>query len=345
MLDHNVFDAFASRWLPPLEAEMRAILGNSQAPYHPFYGMMNYHMGWLDEEFQPGDFSAGKRIRPLLLLMACAAVGGDPAQAVPAAASIEILHNFSLVHDDIEDGDEVRRHRRTVWKAWGIPQAINAGDGMFALSYRAMIRLAEKSVDPGTVVAVLDRFTDACVKLTEGQYLDLGFEARLTVSVDEYMQMIGGKTAALLAAALSIGALVGGAGQEVGEALYRFGHNIGLAFQIRDDILGIWGEPAITGKAVGNDLLRQKKSLPALYALNHPEVGGDLQRLWSYTISGKQLPMALDLLTKAGARDFAEAKVYQFHQEGVRALVDALGPQAAASPLMVLADGLVERQT
>ena len=345
MLDSNAFDAFALRWLPPLEAEMRSVLGSRQTPYQPFYGMMNYHMGWLDEDFQPGNFSAGKRIRPLLVLMACQAVGGDPEQAIPAAASIEILHNFSLVHDDIEDGDEVRRHRRTVWKLWGVPQAINAGDGMFALSFLSMTRLAERGVDPAIVVSALDRFSCTCVKLTEGQYLDISFEERLTVSVDEYIQMIGGKTAALLAASLSIGALVGGASDTVGDALYRFGHNIGLAFQIRDDILGIWGDPAVTGKAAGNDLLRHKKSLPALYALEHPEVGTQLQRLWSYTIGNKQLHLAMELLDRVDARTFAEEKLRVYHEEGVRALTDALGAQASSSPLMGLADGLLARQT
>jgi geranylgeranyl diphosphate synthase, type I len=345
MLDSNRFDHFAHRWLPPLEAEMRALLGKQQRPFAPFYGMMNYHMGWMNEDFQPGDFSAGKRIRPLLCLMACDAVGGDPQQALPAAAAIEMLHNFSLVHDDIEDGDEMRRHRRTMWNVWGVPQAVNAGDGMFAIAYQAMLRLPERGIPAATTVAALDHFTCTCIQLTEGQYLDLSFENRLDVTVDEYMQMIGGKTGALIATALAIGALVGGADEEVDEALYRFGFSIGLAFQIRDDILGIWGEPSVTGKAAGNDLLRQKKSLPVLYALNHPTVGPQLQKLWSYTISSKQLPEAMDLLASAGSRDFAEEKVRTFHEEGVKALNDALGSHAETSPLMALADGLVERRT
>jgi geranylgeranyl diphosphate synthase type I len=345
MLDSRRFDQFARSWLPPLEAEMRSLLGKQQTPFAPFYGMMNYHMGWMNEDFQPGNFAAGKRIRPLLCLMACDAVGGEVEQAVPAAASIEILHNFSLVHDDIEDGDEMRRHRRTMWNVWGVPQAVNAGDGMFAIAYQAMLRLPERGVSAATTVSALDRFTCTCIMLTEGQYLDISFEHRLDVTVDEYVQMIGGKTGALLAASLAIGALVGGASEEIGEALHRFGFNIGLAFQIRDDVLGIWGDPSVTGKAAGNDLLRQKKSLPLLYALNHPAAGPQLQKLWSYTISSKQLPGALDLLATAGARDFAEEKVHKYHEEGVKALFDALGPRAADSPLMSLADGLVERQT
>lgn len=345
MLESNRFDAFAHRWLPPLEAEMRALLGNQQPPFAPFYGMMNYHMGWMDEHFRPGDFAAGKRIRPLLCLMACEAVGGDVKQALPAAVAIEMLHNFSLVHDDIEDGDEMRRHRPTMWNVWGVPQAINAGDGMFAIAYQSMLRLSEHGIPASITVAALERFTCTCIKLTEGQYLDLSFEDRVDVTVDEYLQMIGGKTGALIAASLAIGALVGGADERIGEALYRFGYNIGLAFQIRDDVLGIWGDPSVTGKAAGNDLLRQKKSLPVLYALNHPMVGPQLQKLWGYTISSKQLPGAMELLANAGARDFAEEKVYKFHEVGVNALFDALGSNAATSPLMALADDLVERQT
>lgn len=345
MLDSNRFDSFARRWLPPLEAEMQALLGKQQPSFAPFYGMMNYHMGWVDEHFQPGDYAAGKRIRPLLCLMACEAVGGDVRQALPAAAAIEILHNFSLVHDDIEDGDELRRHRRTMWNVWGVPQAVNAGDGMFAIAYQSMLRLPERGVSAATTVAALDRFTCTCIMLTEGQYLDLSFEHRLDVTVDEYVQMVGGKTGALIAAALTIGALVGGADKETSEALYRFGFNIGLAFQIRDDVLGIWGDPSVTGKAAGNDLLRQKKSLPLLYALSHPAVGPQLKKLWGYNISNKQLPVAMDLLASADARSFAEQKVHTYHQEGVNALFDALGPLAAESSLMALADGLVERQT
>ena len=344
MFDGNEFDSFARVWLSPLEDELRAVLGNERPAVSRFYGMMHYHMGWVDETLAPGEFPIGKRIRPLLCLMACEAVGGDPEQALPAAAAVEILHNFSLVHDDIQDGDEIRRHRPTVWKQWGVPQAINMGDGMFALAYQAMLRLPRHGVAAEVTVAALDQLTRTCLNLTEGQYLDLSFENRLNVEVEEYLHMIGGKTAALIAASLAIGALVGGAGDHVDEALDCFGYNIGLAFQIRDDILGIWGDPAMTGKAAGNDLLRQKKSLPVLYALNHPKVGPRLERLWRYNIGGKQIPMVLDLLEQADARAFAEEKVYLFHQKGLQALEEALGTWAASSPVMVLADGLAARQ-
>lgn len=357
MFGHKGFDTFARHWLPLLNEEMRQVLGQADQgrklhlngdfrTVERFYGMMHYQMGWVDERLQPGHFDVGKQIRPMLCLMACEAVGGNPQQALPAAAAIEILHNFSLVHDDIEDGDEVRRHRPTAWAIWGIPQAINAGDGMFNLAYRAMLGLSQVGTPAESVVAALERFSETCMRLTEGQYLDISFEQRLDVSVEEYLQMIAGKTAALISASLSIGALVGGADRQTRQALGSFGHNIGMAFQIRDDILGIWGDPSVTGKAAGNDILRQKKSLPILYGLGHPEVGPEMEKMWRYnTIGGKQLTLVLSLLNQAQAREFAEAKLHTFHQAGLDALHQALGQSAAqSSPLMALADGLMARQ-
>jgi geranylgeranyl diphosphate synthase, type I len=344
MFENNEFSRFARHWLPLLEDEMRVVLGNDHPAVAQFYGMMHYHMGWVDEALLPGEFGVGKRIRPLLCLMACEAVGGEAQRALPAAAAVEILHNFSLVHDDIEDGDEMRRHRPTMWKLWGVPQAVNAGDGMFALSYQAMLRLKERDVPAQVVVTVLDYFTRMCLRLTEGQYLDLSFEDRADVSVDEYLNMISGKTAALIATSLAIGASVGGATQAAGDALYRFGYNIGLAFQIQDDILGIWGDPALTGKAAGNDLLRQKKSLPVLYALHHPQVGSRLRDLWRNPIGAEELPVVLAILEEAGAHAFAQEQLHTYHQKGLAALQEALGSTAFTSPLMGLADGLAERE-
>lgn len=340
----NGFDEFSQAWLPRLEEEMRDVLDNSEAAVDHHYRMMHYHMGWLDEAFRPGDFPVGKRIRPLLCLMACEAVGGGPQQALPAAAAVEILHNFSLIHDDLEDRDEIRRHRPTVWALWGEAQAINAGDGMFALAYAALQRLPGAGVSATKTLAALNRFTQTCVSLTEGQHLDLRFEEQAQVTVDEYMRMIEGKTASLIAASLSIGALVGGADSRVDDALHRFGRCIGLAFQIQDDILGIWGDPDVTGKAAGNDILRRKKSLPLLYALEHPVVGPDLQTLWAQASDEGQIAAVMHLLARAEARAYAQDKLLALHRTGVQALEEALGMQALSSPLMELADALVARQ-
>lgn len=344
MSEPNGFDRFARKWLPLLEAEMRSVLASRDAVVAQHYQMMHYHMGWVDEAFQPGAFDTGKRIRPLLCLMACAAVGGDPATALPAAAAVEILHNFSLIHDDIEDGDETRRHRPTVWKRWGLPQAINAGDGMFALAFAALLNSSGWGVADRALLAALTRFAACCAALTEGQHLDLRFEQQQSVPVADYLRMIEGKTASLVAASLSIGALLGGASRECDNALYRFGLHIGLAFQIQDDILGIWGDPALTGKAAGNDILRRKKSLPLLYALEDQTVGQTLTDRMGKPINENDLPEILALLAEANARSFAEEEVRSHHQQGLAALTDALGPSALNTPLGLLADDLLRRE-
>ncbi len=334
---------FMEEWLPPLEAEMRAVLAGDEQATAAHYGMMQYHMGWVDASFGPSVLNAGKRLRPILCLLSCAEVGGKASSALPAAAAIEILHNFSLVHDDIEDGDEARRHRATVWKLWGVPLAINVGDGMFALAFAAIQRLSARGVTPTAVLAALDVFTRTCVALTEGQYLDMSFEQRRDVSEDEYLRMIAGKTAALVGASVAIGAYIGGAGPEQAQFLQRFGQEIGLAFQIQDDVLGIWGDPAVTGKAAGNDVLRKKKSLPMLHALNHPAVGAEFGALLAGEVDAGKLPAALALLDAADARTFAVASAETHYAMGMAALEQALGAETAASRLRAVAEWLLQR--
>jgi geranylgeranyl diphosphate synthase type I len=335
---------FSDRWLPVLEEEMRSGLAGNEPATAAHYGMMHYHMGWVDAAFQPVTLPAGKRLRPLLCLMACEAVGGEAGQAVPAAAALEILHNFSLVHDDIEDGDEMRRHRPTVWRLWGAPQAINAGDAMFALAFAAMQRLPGRGVAPEITLAALRIFTETCVALTEGQYLDMSFEQRDRVSVDEYLRMIQGKTAALIGASVAIGGLIGGATPDADESLRHFGQSIGLAFQIQDDILGIWGDPAVTGKAAGNDILRRKKSLPLLHALSDARYGVDLRMLLQkIDLDAGNLPEALRLLAATGSQEYAMQQMHSFYAAGLDALRHALGNSAEKSLLWAMAQWLMKR--
>ena len=334
---------FMGRWLPLIEEEMRAVLDVGDPPVAAQYGMMRYHLGWADASLRPQTLPSGKRLRPILCLLACSEVGGDPGDALPAAAAIELLHNFSLIHDDIEDGDEMRRHRPTVWKLWGVPQAINAGDGMFTLAFAALQRLARRGVDPSTTLAALDIFTQTCLALTEGQHLDIGFESRDQVSVNEYLRMIQGKTGALVGASVAIGGRVGDASEGAIHHLQQFGHATGLAFQIQDDILGIWGDPQMTGKAVGSDILRRKKSLPLLYALNNAQVGAELHGMFAVAPTPAQLPAIMGLLEKAGARAYAETEMYKQHALAEIALYAALGEHAGRSPLMALAESLQHR--
>lgn len=336
---------FLGHWLPRIEDEMRTVLATSdEAAVATHYGMLRYHMGWANEALRPQNYPSGKRIRPVLCLIACTEVGGDPAQAVPAAAAIELLHNFSLIHDDIEDGDEIRRHRPTLWKLWGVPLAINAGDALFTLAFAAMQRLVRRGASAQMAMNALEIFTQTCLSLTEGQYLDMSFETRQDVTVNDYMRMIQGKTGALIGASTAIGALLGGATQVQVDHLRAFGQATGLAFQIQDDILGIWGDPAVTGKAAGNDLLRRKKSLPILYTLNHSGVGAQFATLLTGAFSAEQLPQAMRLLDEAGAHSFAEAAMRAEHERSITALSNALGKQSTGSALWALAESLLDRQ-
>jgi geranylgeranyl diphosphate synthase type I len=226
-----------------------------------------------------------------------------------------------------------------------MPQAINMGDGMYTLAFAAMQQLARRGVDAKVTLRALELFTQTCLELTEGQHVDMQFEQRRTVTVAEYMHMIQRKTAALVGASVAIGALIGGATSEQTKALQRFGQAVGLAFQIQDDILGIWGDPEETGKAAGNDILRRKKSLPILHALNHERVGRQLHALLSSELDASHLPRALALLEQAGTHSFAETQVRIQHDAGVTALCDALGTRATQSALLALAEGLLQRRS
>jgi geranylgeranyl diphosphate synthase type I len=258
-----------------------AATGSGTGDTAPYYGQMQYHLGWVDANFMPASRKTGKRLRPTLLLLAYEAAGawgladdppGDSSyleRALPAAAAIELTHNFTLIHDDIVDGDAVRHHQATLWKLWGIPQAINTGDGMFVLARLTLWGVLDKGVEPAIAArlgAVLDR---ACLVIADGQYLDISFEQRQDISVAMYLDMISRKTAALMSGATEMGALLGTRNEETIARLRDFGHAVGIAFQVRDDLLGVWATTAELGKTPAGDIYRRKKSLPVLHALEH----------------------------------------------------------------------------
>lgn len=345
----NLSEAFAT-YLPQIEAEMRRCVEprNPRAARH--YEIMQYHLGWRDESLQPAVAPAGKRIRPMLCLLACMAAGGNPQAALPAAAGLELLHNFSLIHDDIEDNSPTRRHRPTAWSLWGAPIALNAGDGMFGLAHAAFFELASRGVPAATILAALQRFVETCLALTEGQYMDMTFETRLDVTADEYYAMIAGKTGALLGAAPEIGALIGGAAPQVAAGFREYGEALGRAFQLQDDILGIWGDEKLTGKSTASDILTRKKSLPVVLALNHPDVGKRLRVLYAGPeLTPEVVPGVLSLLDQAGVRHTVEQAVKEATARGHAALaaLAAHGGNGAVShgPLSELLDLLVGRQS
>jgi len=250
----------------------------------PFYGHMQYHLGWVDTSFSPVTGNPGKLLRPTLLLLAYEAASiynldaetaypnsSHLSRALPAAASVELTHNFTLIHDDIEDGDAERRHRPTLWNVWGIPQAINTGDGMFALARLVLWDVVDEGVDPAIAVrlgAVLDK---ACLVIAEGQYLDISFETHDDISVAMYVDMISRKTATLMGCAAEMGALIGTRDTETIARLRSFGYAMGIAFQVRDDLLGVWASTEELGKTPAGDIYRRKKSLPILHALEHAD--------------------------------------------------------------------------
>src|SRR6187431_3393054 len=250
--------------LTDIESEMSDILNERGGHARPLYEMLAYHLGIDGNEGR-----GGKRLRPLLGVLAYQSLGGDYRKALPGAAAVELGHNFSLVHDDIEDGDRERRHRATLWTMYGVPQAINAGDTLFSLSRIALHRLSEIGFSDAKVLRLMRLFDETCLALCEGQYLDIAAsESDDVMSVDGYFDMIGRKTAALIAASIEAGALLATDDDEVVARYRGFGWALGIAFQLNDDLLGIWGAEQTTGKAA-SDVAHRKRTLPVLYAVEH----------------------------------------------------------------------------
>lgn len=324
-----------------LNEEMKAVLLSDGTTPDQYYGMMHYHMGWRDRDLGPADVNAGKQIRPVLLLLVCQAAGGDWQQAVPAAAAVELLHNFSLIHDDIEDASPTRRGRETLWQIWGIEQAINAGDAMFALAHLALNRLYDRGVPAERVVRALRRFDETCVRLTQGQHADMDFEKRDRVTVDEYIAMITGKTAVLLSLCAELGALVAGQNDTTIAHYAQYGLDAGLAFQVIDDILGIWGDETLIGKSASTDITTKKKTLPVLYGLEH---SADLRQLYTQEETDSAfVQQAVTLLNQTGARDFATTKATAYTQSALGNLEAAHPSGPAYTALNQLTDMLLKR--
>jgi geranylgeranyl diphosphate synthase type I len=312
---------------PALEAELRAAFDFRLPPPDDYARMLYYHLGWIDEG-QPR-LVAGKRIRPTLTLLCCAACGGDWRNALPFAAAVELIHNFSLVHDDIQDDSPLRRGRATVWKLWGRAQAINAGDAIFTYAHLAIHRA--RNLRPPTLLDALRILDQTCIHLTTGQHFDMAFETRGDVSAEDYLEMIEGKTASLIASAAELGALAAAVPSET-QSLYReFGRHCGLAFQIRDDILGIWGDATVTGKSAATDILARKKTLPVLFGLDRdPSLRADYR---PEAEGGASVEVIVRKLEACGARTFAESRE-QHHVDLALTNLDAAKPQAEAGDLL-----------
>lgn len=299
--------------LSTVEQELQAYLETSELKSYPgLRDILAYSMGW---DSQILGEKRGKRIRPLLTCLCAWAGGGEWRLALPFACAIEFIHNFSLIHDDIEDRSTMRRGRPAVWVKYGLAQALNAGDAMFALAHHVMFK-ADALLPPSIVQAGFHIFESALINLTGGQFLDIDFEKRDDVLIDDYYKMIAGKTAALLGCSAQLGSIVAGAGLDLQTEFYQLGYNLGMAFQIQDDYLGIWGESEITGKSIESDLITGKKSLPILFGL---QMSPDFAERWKKgNIQPNEVPLLADILARDGAQRYTADKATDYSLKAYR---------------------------
>ena len=334
-------DTFSQEYLPAVENELQRIVNDYVPPSKislDLHSMLAYHMGW--EGPGAGPEAQGKRIRPLLVLLSAASLGFPWQNSLPAAAAVELIHNFSLIHDDIQDQGQLRRNRPTLWTKWGIPQAINAGDTMFTLAQLAILQV-EKTSNLKIALSSSQLLNKACLELTLGQYLDLSYETRQGLSLEDYWPMISGKTAALLSTCTELAAVISGAPKETCAALRDYGRYLGLAFQVQDDFLGIWGKTDQIGKSNQSDLVSGKKTLPVLYSLGQ---NGGFARLWHNSISLTDLPAAVELLTSEGAYAFTKDTSEHLTQQALQSLEKGMPfANEARAALLELTHNLLNR--
>ena len=332
------------RYRTEVNEEMQAVLAQRTSP---LYDMLRYHLGWVNEQGRSSGEGGGKALRSTLCLLACEAVSGDYRIALPVAASLELIHNFSLIHDDIEDQSSQRRQRPTVWWLWGVPQAINAGDAMYALARLALLRLEDKGIAPAKILRAARILDETCLRLCQGQYLDISYQDRLDITVEAYLEMIGGKTASLIESALRIGALLGTDDEGAIERLQRCGRKLGLAFQMRDDVLGIWGTEETTGKSSLTDIQEKKKTLPIIYALEKAtgQARAQLERIYSKaSMEPEDVVVVRGILDAVGAQAYAQGKAEECYRQSLAELDGLSLRSPAQEELRILAAFLIERE-
>ena len=330
-----------------IEQQMRSVVERRGHVAPLFREMVNHHLGWISSRDKATQ-TKGKRVRPLITLLVGKALGANDQALLATGAAVELIHNFTLIHDDIMDNSLERRHRPTVWSIWGVGQAINAGDGLYGLGYLSALDLMNVLTDSGrhVVADVVLALTQACLDTAEGQILDVSFEKRTDVSVDEYITMVSNKSASLIECAARCGALVSTNDQNVVEAYARFGRTVGIAFQIRDDYLGIWGDETITGKPTGTDIVERKKSLPVIQGFGSA-TGEDRSRLLN--VYSKELPddtdvtIVQDILVRLGADAQTERLATQYYEDAMSELASTGIDNQWQIKLRSLARFLVER--
>jgi len=302
--------------------------------YDGIYDMLRYHLGWIDESGNAVAAPPGKRLRPALCLLVAEGISGDWRAAVPGATAIELVHNFSLIHDDIEDRSELRRFRKTVWALRGEAQAINAGDSMLIVAEQALVERAPAE----RALPALRLLNRSCRGLCEGQYLDLFWEHETSVTEHQYLEMIERKTARLFQTAAEMGALFAGADEATQQQFGSFGSSLGMAFQVIDDLLGAWAPVVDTGKTAELDIATRKKTLPAVLGLSSDSPAGSrLRALYGLdrNLTPPETAEAIDLLNELGMRERTSEVARRYRDEAVGQL-DTLAERHKVAPLREL---------
>ena len=289
----------------------------------PVYDMLRYYMGWADETGAPITAMTGKAVRPTLCLFGCEAVGGSLNLAIPAAVALEFIHNFSLVHDDIQDEDETRHNRKTLWAIWGKPKALVAGNALRVIADIALHSLEREGLKPERSLTAVALLTESYLEMIEGQYLDMSYEGRRDISMDDYLRMISRKTGALIRCSLNLGAAVGTDDPATIAAMRECGRALGYVFQIRDDVLGVWGEEEITGKPVGADIRRKKNSYPVVYTMEAAEDEDRASISAMYTkpeLDDQDVDSVLAIMEKTRVRERAQTEAAGWADAAIRAI-------------------------
>ena len=337
--------ALRHRFHADVHAALRGAVPDSESG---FFGLLRYHLGWEQADGTEVIVETGKGLRPVLCLTACELAGGDWHKALLAAAALELIHNFSLIHDDIQDHDTTRWGRPTLWSARGVPAAVSAGNAMRVIAGQSINQLTDVGLAPGLVAEAALVLNQRGLEMIEGQYMDLAFEESNDVTVEQYLAMIDRKTGALIDSAMYMGALVATEDQETALAFGRCGRKLGIAFQIRDDYLGVWGETTATGKAVGADIRRKKKSIPVVHLFQNASA---TDRAWleeAYAtegeVGGEEVERILELLDHLETPAYVRRSAETHADEAMKTIAGLSLSDEARTTLEAMAQFFVTRE-
>lgn len=336
--------AVFQRYQMPIDRTLRDRLSDTNSSV---YSLLRYAMGWSDADGTSVSAPQGKALRPTLCLLTCEAICGEYRRALPPAVSLELIHNFSLIHDDIQDRDEYRRHRPTVWKVWGEPIALTAGNVMRIVADTSVEGLRGDSVAAADIVTVSKVLTEASLEMIEGQYLDVSFEGRSDIGMKSYLDMISRKTGALLRTPMHVGAIMGTGDPAVIESFRECGRSLGYVFQIRDDALGIWSEEKTTGKPVGADIRRKKNSLPIVHAMSQADrtQRQALEHVYEKeSVEDADVETVLDIMDGLGTEAFANSMASEHCDRALERLAEVEIPPRARADIEELVTFLLVRQ-